>query len=78
MFSGFVSLAYYWAQMAAVAYEKLEKGDGSESRDFYKAKIQTAEFYFDRLLPRAKAHAEAALAPTRSTMQMEIEHFAFT
>jgi len=78
MFSGFVSLAYYWAQMAAVAYEKLEKGDGSESPDFYKAKIQTAEFYFDRLLPRAKAHAEAALAPTRSTMQMDVEHFAFS
>lgn len=77
MFSGFVSLAYYWAQMAAVAYEKLDKGDGAESSDFYKAKIQTAEFYFDRLLPRAKAHAEAALAPTRTTMQMDIEHFAF-
>jgi hypothetical protein len=64
--------------MVAVAYEKLEKGDGAESRDFYKAKIQTAEFYFDRLLPRAKAHAEAALAPTRTTMQMDVEHFSFS
>jgi hypothetical protein len=77
MFSGYVSLAYYWARMAAVAYEKLAKGDGTESRDFYTAKIQTAEFYFDRLLPRAKAHAQAALAPTRTTMQMNIEHFSF-
>jgi hypothetical protein len=77
MFSGFVSLAYYWARMAAVAFEKLEKGDGSESRDFYQTKIQTAEFYFDRLLPRAKGHAECALAPTRTTMQMDVEHFSF-
>ncbi len=76
MFSGFVALAYYWARMAAVAFEKLEKG-GNESPEFYKAKIQTAEFYFDRLLPRAKAHAETALASTRSTMQLDIEHFQF-
>jgi hypothetical protein len=77
MFSGYVTLAYYWARMASVAYDKLEKGDGSESKEFYTAKIQTAEFYFDRLLPRAKAHAEAALAPARTTMQMDVEHFAF-
>ena len=76
MFSGFVSLAYYWARMAAVAYDKLDKGDGAESPEFYQAKIKTAEFYFDRLLPRAKSHAEAALAPTRTLMQLDVEHFA--
>jgi alkylation response protein AidB-like acyl-CoA dehydrogenase len=76
MFSGFVTLAFYWARMAAVAFEKLEKG-GSESPEFYRAKIQTAEFYFDRLLPRAKSHAEQALAPTRTTMQLPVESFQF-
>ncbi|MEY4577255.1 MAG: hypothetical protein RL701_1958 [Pseudomonadota bacterium] len=77
MFSGFVSLAYYWARMAAVSYEKLATG-GQESPEFYTAKIQTAEFYFDRILPRAKGHAEAALAPTRTIMQLDVEHFAFS
>jgi hypothetical protein len=76
MFSGFVSLAYYWARMASVAYEKLESG-GPESPEFYKAKIQTAEFYFDRLLPRAKSHAASALAPTRTVMQLDADHFQF-
>jgi Acetyl-CoA dehydrogenase C-terminal like len=76
MFSGFVTLAFYWARMAAVAFEKLEKG-GNESPEFYRAKIQTAEFYFDRLLPRAKSHAEQALAPTRTTMQLPVESFQF-
>jgi len=76
MFSGYVSLAYYWARMAAVAYEKLDKG-GNEVPEFYKAKIQVAEFYYDRLLPRAKAHAESALAPTRTVLQLDSEAFAF-
>jgi alkylation response protein AidB-like acyl-CoA dehydrogenase len=76
MFSGYVTLAYYWARMAAVALDKLEKGNGSESNEFYTAKLQTAEFYFDRLLPRAKSHAESALASTKSVMQMPIENFS--
>ncbi|MDB4989658.1 MAG: acyl-CoA dehydrogenase [Myxococcaceae bacterium] len=75
MFSGYVTLAYYWARMASVAMDKLEKGDGAESKEFYTAKIQTAEFYYDRLLPRAKAHADAAMASTKSVMQMPIENF---
>jgi alkylation response protein AidB-like acyl-CoA dehydrogenase len=77
MFSGYVTMAYFWALMAAKSYEKLERGDGQETPEFYTAKIQTAEFYFDRLLPRAKAHADSALAPTRSVMQLPVEHFTF-
>ena len=77
MFSGYVTMAYFWALMAAKSFEKLERGDGQETPEFYRAKVQTAEFYFDRLLPRAKSHADAALAPTRSVMQLPIEHFTF-
>ncbi|QDL54792.1 acyl-CoA dehydrogenase C-terminal domain-containing protein [Rhodoferax aquaticus] len=50
---------------------------GAESDEFYRTKIQTAEFYFDRLLPRANAHRTSALASTRSVMQIDKEHFAF-
>jgi alkylation response protein AidB-like acyl-CoA dehydrogenase len=77
MYSGYVSLAYFWALMAQKSFEKLEKGDGADTPDFYRTKIQTAEFYFDRLLPRARGHAESMLAPSKSVMQMDIEHFAF-
>jgi len=45
--------------------------------DFYRTKIQTAEFYFERLLPRGSTHKTCALAPTRSVMQMDKENFAF-
>ena len=44
---------------------------------FYTAKLQTAEFYFERLLPRADGHKKSMLSPTRSIMQMDQEHFSF-
>ncbi len=76
MFSGYVTMAYFWAQVIAVAYEKLEKG-GIETPEFYKAKIRTAEFYLDRILPRNEAHAEMISAGPRSTMALDKEMFAF-
>ncbi|HPW27856.1 MAG TPA: acyl-CoA dehydrogenase C-terminal domain-containing protein [Rhodoferax sp.] len=75
MYSGFVMMAYFWALQAATATELLASGKGKESKDFYTAKIQTAEFYFARLLPRADGHYSAALAPTSAVMQMPQELF---
>jgi alkylation response protein AidB-like acyl-CoA dehydrogenase len=77
MYSGFVMMGYYWAVQAAKAEALLASGAGKESQDFYRAKVQTAEFYFERLMPRANAHRTGALAPTRSVMQLDNEHFAF-
>jgi alkylation response protein AidB-like acyl-CoA dehydrogenase len=76
MYSGWAMMAFFWAKMAAVSFEKLASGDGVESKDFYESKIATAEFYFDRLLPRARSHAAAIASPVKSTMQMPIENFA--
>lgn len=76
MYSGYAMMAYFWAVMAAKAQEKLEKG-GEQPKEFYEAKLATAEFYFEHLLPQAKGHAESMLKPTRSMMQMKAEHFSF-
>ena len=77
MYSGYVTMAYFWALMAAKAQEKLAKGDGKETKEFYQAKIATAEFYFAHILPRAQGHAESMLSPTSATLQLDKEHFAF-
>ena len=77
MYSGYVTMAYFWALMARTAIAKLKKGDGAETPEFYRTKIETAEFYFQRILPRAKAHADAMTAPTTSVMQTPIENFSF-
>jgi alkylation response protein AidB-like acyl-CoA dehydrogenase len=75
MYSGYVTMAYFWAVQAAVAFEKLEKG-GADTPEFYKAKLQSAEFYFDRLLPRAKSHIAGIIASPKSLMQMDSEAFS--
>ncbi|MEW6124911.1 MAG: acyl-CoA dehydrogenase C-terminal domain-containing protein [Pseudomonadota bacterium] len=50
---GLVALGYMWARMAKVAAEKrLEPGADTA---FYDAKITTARFFFDRLLPDVAA-----------------------
>ncbi len=77
MYSGFVMMGYHWAQQAMKAQALLDSGAGKESEEFYRAKIQTAEFYFDRLMPRANSHRTGALASTKSVMQLDKEHFAF-
>ena len=77
MYSGYVMMAYFWALQAAKAAELSANGQGKESADFYRAKIQTAAFYFERLLPRADGHRSGALAPTWSVMQVAKDHFAF-
>ena len=73
MYSGYLSMAYYWAMMAEVAAAKL--AEGSSDKDFYEAKLETAEFYFSRLLPRAKGHAACMNSSTDSVMAMPLDRF---
>ena len=77
MFSGYVMMAYFWAQQAAIASEKIEAGDGKETIEFYKAKIKVADFYFDRILPRTQGHAESAVTPSKTLIGLPAEHFSF-
>ena len=75
MYSGYVALAYFWARMVDVAQKKLAEGTSEE--DFYKAKISTAKFYFDRILPRTAAHAKMIAAGGSSLTELDEAHFAF-
>ena len=76
MYSGYVMMAFLWAKMAQAAHEKLASGEGDI--DFLKAKIQTTEFYFERILPRAKSHASMMVKAPKSLMQMDEAHFSFS
>jgi alkylation response protein AidB-like acyl-CoA dehydrogenase len=74
-YAGYVALAYMWALMAKTAANKLAQGSGEAA--FYEAKLHTARFYFTRLLPRAKAHAEVIDAGVEVLSALPAEHFAF-
>ncbi|TDQ37295.1 phenylacyl-CoA dehydrogenase [Thiopseudomonas denitrificans] len=73
MYSGYACLAYFWADMARVAAEQLASGTSEEA--FYKAKLQTARFYFARILPRTRAHVAAMLSGADNLMDMAEEDF---
>ena len=48
---GFVSLAYSWIKILKVSFN-----DYDSNKDFYDDKINTAKFFFDKVLPRAEYH----------------------
>ncbi|MFS1438702.1 acyl-CoA dehydrogenase C-terminal domain-containing protein [Shewanella sp. 10N.286.48.A6] len=75
MFAGYVTLAFFWARMAKVAQEKL-KTDTSE-KAFYQAKIKTAQFFIQRMLPRAKGHAACIQNGVDSMMALDSKDFVF-
>ncbi|HET8764960.1 MAG TPA: acyl-CoA dehydrogenase C-terminal domain-containing protein [Rhodanobacter sp.] len=52
-YSGYVTLAYFWARSVAAAEA------GEHNADFKQAKRDTATFYFTRILPRTLAHKAA-------------------
>ena len=74
MYSGYVTLAYFWLRMALVAQAKLAEGEGDAA--FHQTKLATCEFYFKRLLPRTAAHLAAAQAGSACMMELPAENFA--
>lgn len=68
---GLTALAYLWARMAEVALAKLE----GEERRFYQAKIDTARFYMQRLLPQSGGLFSAILAGSGTIMAFDDEAF---
>jgi len=68
MYSGYVTMAYFWARIARIA--KIHEDD-----EFMRGKVKTAQFFFDRLLPRTDAHYRAALAGADSLMDVSANEF---
>jgi hypothetical protein len=74
--SGYLCLGWCWLVAAGVAARRI--ADGAPEADFYRAKLVTARHYFERMLPRADAHAAAARSGAAGLMALPAEHFTFT
>jgi alkylation response protein AidB-like acyl-CoA dehydrogenase len=66
---GLVALGFMWVRSAQVAVGKLPAANGDAS--FYQAKLTTAQFYIDRLLPQAGALYLGIKAGKKSTMALD-------
>jgi alkylation response protein AidB-like acyl-CoA dehydrogenase len=74
--AGHLVFGYFWARMASVALREIEKqksaADGAGNTDkFYVAKLQTARFYFAKLLPETATLMRCARAGAKSLMETD-------
>jgi hypothetical protein len=80
MYSGYVGMAHHWLMMEEAAAKALAKGDGADleqPKEFYEAKLQTAAFYYENILPRTETLTTTMFTPVETVMGMDAEHFSF-
>ena len=66
---GLVALGFMWARSAVIAVEKLAKPDADAG--FYKAKLTTARFYMERVLPHVGGLLVSIKAGKAAMMEMD-------
>jgi len=65
---GFVSIAHAWIKVLEVSFK-----DYNNNKDFYEDKIQTAKFYFKRVLPRTENHFKTATTGSEYIMNFNFK-----
>ena len=63
---GYVSIAYSWIKVLEVSF-----ADYENNKEFYEDKINTAKFYFDKVLPRAELHYKSAISGSSNIMNFK-------
>ena len=63
---GYIAIGYSWIKVLEVSYK-----DYSNNKDFYEDKIQTANFYFNRVLPRVESHYLSATTGSKYIMDFK-------
>ena len=65
--TGIVVGGWLMARSAAVAAERLDAADG----DFYKAKIATASYFAQHVIPEANSYRDAIVGGAESVLALE-------
>jgi len=60
---GYTSLAFVWLKVLRKSYE-----NHSVNKEFYDDKINTGNYYFDKIIPRADSHYKSAISGSKYTM----------
>ena len=63
---GFVSIAYAWIKVLEVSFKEY-----NQNKNFYDDKINTAKFYFEKVLPRAEQHFKSAMSGSSNIMNFK-------
>ena len=60
----YVALGFSWLKMTKISYENSNK-----NKDFYDEKINTAKFFFDKIILRVDSHYQSAITGSDSIMK---------
>ena len=63
---GYISLAFAWVKILNVSFKDYE-----QNKKFYDDKINTAKYYFDKVLPRAEQHYKSAITGSSNIMNFQ-------
>lgn len=63
---GLIALAYSWLKVLSVSYKEIEK-----NKKFFEDKIETANFFFNRVLPRIDTHYNSAISGSKYIMDFK-------
>ena len=63
---GYISLAFSWLKILTVSFKDFE-----ENKKFHEDKINTAKFYFEKVLPRAEQHYKSAISGSSNIMNFK-------
>ncbi len=63
---GFIALGYSWLKILDVSYKEL-----NNNKKFFEDKIETANFFFNRVLPRIDSHYKSAISGSRYIMNFK-------
>jgi len=63
---GLIALAYSWLKVLDVSYKEL-----SNNKKFFEEKIETANFFFNRVLPRIDSHYKSAISGSEHIMNFK-------
>lgn len=77
MYSGYACLAYFWLMQAYTANSQVEASSQEFSSGFLNAKLKTAQFYFERILPHAESHKLALRSGKQSVSSHEEDEWMF-
>ena len=63
---GLIALAYSWLKVLDISYKELSK-----NQKFFEDKIETANFFFNRVLPRIDSHYKSAISGSKYIMDFK-------
>ena len=61
---GYIGLAHSWLKILKISYENIDKNN-----EFFQDKINTAKYYFEKILPRVQSHYISAVSGSDTMMK---------